>query len=103
MLVRNLYMSVDPYMRSRMNDAKSYVTPFELGKPLEGGAVGEVIEFRARKFKPGDAVKRQLKDKLIEHKQYIGQNGEDLPEIHSWKWGRAKAGTLTGKRPACRG
>jgi NADPH-dependent curcumin reductase CurA len=55
-LVRNLFMSVDPYMRGRMNEGKSYVPPFELGKPLEGGAVGEVIESRAKEFKPGDAV-----------------------------------------------
>jgi len=43
-------------MRGRMNDGKSYLPPFELGKPLEGGAVGEVIESRAKEFKPGDAV-----------------------------------------------
>jgi len=55
-LVRNLFMSVDPYMRGRMNDRRSYVPPFELGKPLEGGAVGEVIESRAKEFKPGDVV-----------------------------------------------
>ena len=55
-LVRNLYLSVDPYMRGRMNEGKSYVPPFELGKPLDGGAVGEVIESRAKEFKPGDAV-----------------------------------------------
>ena len=55
-LVRNLFMSVDPYMRGRMNDAKSYVPPFALDKPLDGGAVGEVIESRAKEFKPGDAV-----------------------------------------------
>jgi NADPH-dependent curcumin reductase CurA len=55
-LVRNLFMSVDPYMRGRMNEGKSYVPPFALGKPLEGGAVGEVIESRAKEFKPGDAV-----------------------------------------------
>src|ERR1022692_4517838 len=55
-LVRNLFISVDPYMRGRMNAGKSYVPPFELGKPLDGGAVGEVIESRAREFKPGDAV-----------------------------------------------
>src|SRR5450432_2773301 len=53
-LVRNLFMSVDPYMRGRMNDGKSYVPQFEIGKPLEGGAVGEVIESRATGFKPGD-------------------------------------------------
>jgi NADPH-dependent curcumin reductase CurA len=55
-LVRNLYMSVDPYMRLRMNEGKSYMPPFELGEPLEGSAVGEVVESRADKFKPGDAV-----------------------------------------------
>jgi NADPH-dependent curcumin reductase CurA len=55
-LVRNLYMSVDPYMRGRMNEGKSYVPQFEIGKPLEGGAVGEVIESRAAGFKPGDIV-----------------------------------------------
>jgi hypothetical protein len=55
-LVRNLYMSVDPYMRGRMNNSKSYVPPFELGKPLEGAAVGEVIESNAPEFQPGDVV-----------------------------------------------
>ncbi len=55
-LVRNLFMSVDPYMRGRMNEGKSYVPPFELGKPLNGGAIGDVIESRAREFKPGDVV-----------------------------------------------
>src|SRR5438477_2974260 len=59
-LVRNLYMSVDPYMRGRMNDRKSYVPPFELGKQLEGGAVGEVVESRASQFKPGDIVTSNL-------------------------------------------
>lgn len=55
-LVRNLYMSVDPYMRGRMSARKSYVPPFELGQPLNGGAVGEVIESRTQKFKQGDVV-----------------------------------------------
>ena len=55
-LVRNLFMSVDPYMRSRMNEGQSYVPPFELGKPLDGGAVGEVVESRANEFRVGDAV-----------------------------------------------
>ena len=55
-LVRNLFISVDPYMRGRMNEGKSYVPPFELGKALEGGAVGEVIESRAKEFKVGDIV-----------------------------------------------
>ncbi|MGO9966269.1 MAG: NADP-dependent oxidoreductase [Bryobacteraceae bacterium] len=55
-LVRNLFISVDPYMRGRMNAGRSYVPAFELGKALDGGAVGEVIESRAKEFKPGDAV-----------------------------------------------
>lgn len=55
-LVRNLFMSVDPYMRGRMNDGKSYVPAFELGNPLEGGAVGEVVASRTDEFKVGDAV-----------------------------------------------
>lgn len=59
-LVRNLFMSVDPYMRARMNEGKSYVPPFEIGKPLSGGAVGEVIESRAPELKPGDVVTSML-------------------------------------------
>jgi NADPH-dependent curcumin reductase CurA len=46
-LVRNLVLSVDPYMRSRMDDVPSYVPPFKLGEALTGGAVGEVIETRS--------------------------------------------------------
>jgi NADPH-dependent curcumin reductase CurA len=55
-LVRNLFMSVDPYMRGRMNDVKSYVPPFQIGQPLEGGAVGEVVESRADGIKAGQVV-----------------------------------------------
>ena len=45
--VRNLWLSVDPYMRGRMNDVKSYVPPFQLGEPMDGGAIGEVVESKA--------------------------------------------------------
>ena len=55
-LVKNLFMSVDPYMRGRMNDVKSYVPPFQVGQPLEGGAIGEVVESRAPDVKAGDVV-----------------------------------------------
>ena len=54
--VRNHWLSVDPYMRGRMNDAKSYVPPFQVGQPLEGGAVAEVVESNADGFAPGDLV-----------------------------------------------
>ena len=43
--VENQWLSVDPYMRGRMNDVKSYVPPFALGEPMQGGAVGKVFEY----------------------------------------------------------
>ena len=52
--VRNAWMSVDPYMRGRMSDRPSYVPPFELGKAMQGGAVGEVVASAADGFGPGD-------------------------------------------------
>ncbi|MFC6062067.1 NADP-dependent oxidoreductase [Streptomyces ochraceiscleroticus] len=55
-LVRNIHFSVDPYMRGRMSTAKSYVEPFELDKPMQGGAVGEVIASNAEGFEVGDHV-----------------------------------------------
>jgi len=54
--VRNLWLSVDPYMRGRMNDVKSYVPPFALGQPMDGGAIGEVLESKSEGFVPGDLV-----------------------------------------------
>jgi NADPH-dependent curcumin reductase CurA len=54
--VRNHWLSVDPYMRGRMNDVKSYVPPFQVGEPMDGGAVGEVVESQAEGFAPGDLV-----------------------------------------------
>lgn len=55
-LVQNLYISVDPYMRGRMNEGKSYVPQFEVGQPLEGGAVGRVIASRDEKLPVGTTV-----------------------------------------------
>lgn len=55
-LVRNEYLSVDPYMRGRMGKRETYIAPFELGKPLEGGSVGQVIESRSEEFREGDYV-----------------------------------------------
>ena len=43
-LLEAMYFSVDPYMRGRMNDAKSYVPPFELGKPITGGVIAKVVK-----------------------------------------------------------
>src|SRR4051812_10597983 len=59
-LIRNQFISVDPYMRGRMNDVKSYVPPFQLGAPLEGGAVGEVVASNVEGVEPGAHVLHQL-------------------------------------------
>ena len=59
-LVRNAYVSVDPYMRGRMNDAKSYVPPFSLEAPLTGGAVGRVIASRNDRWPEGAWVLHDL-------------------------------------------
>src|SRR6476661_7744874 len=58
-LVRNTFLSVDPYMRGRMNDAKSYVPPFALDAVMDGGAVGEVVASGSDKLQVGDTVLHQ--------------------------------------------
>ncbi|CAM2883241.1 NADP-dependent oxidoreductase [Saccharomonospora xinjiangensis] len=55
-LVRNTWLSVDPYMRGRMSAARSYVAPFEVGKVMDGGAIGEVVESNADGVAVGDVV-----------------------------------------------
>jgi NADPH:quinone reductase len=55
-LIKTLYLSVDPYMRGRMSDRKSYVPPYELNQPITGGVVGEVIESKATGLSQGDIV-----------------------------------------------
>jgi NADPH-dependent curcumin reductase CurA len=55
-LVQNMYMSVDPYMRGRMVDKRSYLPPFQLNQPLDGGCVGGVVESKNEQFQVGDFV-----------------------------------------------
>ena len=76
LLVRNLYMSVDPYMRGRMIDRKSYVPPFQVGQTLEGGSVGEVLESNNDRFKPGDVVVSSLG-----WREYFVSDGAGLTRI----------------------
>ncbi|PWK14494.1 NADP-dependent oxidoreductase [Tumebacillus permanentifrigoris] len=59
-LVRALYISVDPYMRGRMSDAKSYIEPFPLDEVLVGGGVGEIVESKNERWQAGDVVVGQL-------------------------------------------
>ena len=58
--VKNLWMTVDPYMRGRMVDRPSYVPPFQIGEALQGGAVGEIVASNAPGFKAGDLVQSML-------------------------------------------
>jgi NADPH-dependent curcumin reductase len=55
-LVRHHFLSLDPYMRGRMNDAKSYAAPQPLGQVMGGGTAGEVVESRSPKYQAGDKV-----------------------------------------------
>jgi len=59
--LQTLYVSVDPYMRGRMNPGKSYVPPFEIGQPLNGSGVGRVIESKNPKYSVGDVLTSQKK------------------------------------------
>ena len=59
-LVRTLYISVDPYLRGRMRAGRSYVPPFEVGEVIVSGVVGDVVESRAPEFAPGDTVNGML-------------------------------------------
>lgn len=76
LVVRNLYMSVDPYMRGRMNDRKSYVPPFALGETLNGGAVGQVVQSNDGKFAVGDYVLNGLG-----WREYFISDGKGLTAI----------------------
>ena len=59
-LVRNIFMSVDPYMRGRMNDVKSYIPPFQIGEVLQAGVVGQVVESHFAEISEGDYVMGML-------------------------------------------
>jgi NADPH-dependent curcumin reductase len=59
-LIRSRFLSLDPYMRPRMTELRSYTPPFELDKPLTGGSVGEVVDSRNPRFAKGDTVMGML-------------------------------------------
>ncbi|MGR2738098.1 NADP-dependent oxidoreductase [Billgrantia sp. Q4P2] len=96
--IRNTWLSVDPYMRGRMSGVRTYVAPFDLNAPLEGAAIGEVIESRHARFKAGDRVRHmagwrdiaQLKGEVLEplpdmqipEQAYLGVLG--MPGMTAW-------------------
>ncbi|ATJ82443.1 NADP-dependent oxidoreductase [Halomonas beimenensis] len=75
--VRNTWLSVDPYMRGRMSGVTTYIEPFELGAPLEGAAIGEVIETRDAAFPVGTRVRHMGGWRDIA--QFPGSRLEPLP------------------------
>lgn len=76
-LLKTIYVSVDPYLRGRMNDSKSYVPPFTLNKPMQSGIIAEVIDSRLTDyFKKGDFVRANL-----DWKEYQLSNGKDLHKV----------------------
>ena len=76
LLLETKYLSVDPYLRGRMSDAKSYVPPFEVGKPLSSGIVAEVLVSKNDTFKKGDFVSARM-----EWKTRQISNGEGLQKV----------------------
>ena len=81
-LLKPIYFSVDPYMRGRMNDAKSYIHAFQIDKPIEGNALATVIESRSEKFKPGDIVMGMMPWKemlIVSDKELIKVDSKQEP------------------------
>ncbi len=76
LLVKSIYLSVDPYMRGRMNDVKSYAPPVAIGGTMVGGVVGEVIESKNPKFAPGDIVQGESG-----WQEYAVSNGRGVRKI----------------------
>ncbi len=72
-LLKTKYVSVDPYLRGRMNDTKSYVPPFQLQKPIQSGVIAEVIESENNKFPKGSFV-----SDILDWKEYQTSNGDGL-------------------------
>src|SRR5215472_12409660 len=75
-LVRSLYLSVDPYMRGRMNDAPSYAPPVQIGEVMTGGVVGRVMESRHPRFAEGDIVMG-----YFGWQEYAVSNGEGVTKV----------------------
>jgi NADPH-dependent curcumin reductase CurA len=75
-LLKTIYVSVDPYLRGRMNDSKSYVPPFELNKAIQSGIIAEVTDSKLAEFKTGDFLTGNL-----DWKEYQISNGSGLHKV----------------------
>ena len=81
-LVKNVWMSVDPYMRARMTERKNYKPPFKLNCPMEGAAIGKVLESNSSSFSEGDFVKSEYgwREKFVSSSnEIIKINPIDVP------------------------
>ncbi len=76
LLIKNKWLSLDPYMRGRMSDAKSYSAPVQIGEVMTGGAAGEVIESNHPRFKVGDHVVG-----ILGWQEYAIASGEGLSKV----------------------
>ncbi|MBT8296438.1 MAG: NADP-dependent oxidoreductase, partial [Gramella sp.] len=74
------YVSVDPYLRGRMSDAKSYIAPFEIGKPIASAIIAEVVESKADKLKKGDHVSG-----LLDWKEFQVASADKLMKVDKEK------------------
>lgn len=79
-LLKTVYVSVDPYLRGRMNDAKSYVPPFELNQPIQSGLISEVMSSTNPNFKKGDYVSG-----ILDWKEYQTSKGKGLTKVDKKK------------------
>ena len=75
-LLKTLYVSVDPYLRGRMSDSKSYIPAFEIGKPIQSGIIAEVIDSTHSEFTKGDFVSG-----ILEWKEYQISDGKGLKKV----------------------
>jgi NADPH-dependent curcumin reductase CurA len=85
-LVRNLYLSLDPYMRGRMDDARSYAKPVQIGEVMGGGTVGEVVESRHPGFAVGDRVQGGLGWQLFAATDGTGVQKLGSPKVPLTAW-----------------
>ena len=79
-LLKTRYVSVDPYLRGRMNDAKSYTAPFQLNKPISSGIIAEVVESKNENYEEGNFVSG-----LLQWKELQISDGKNLQKVDSEK------------------
>ena len=85
-LIKSKFISVDPYMRGRMSEAKSYVEPYRVNEPISGDIIGEVIESKSPDFKTGDYVQGELRWQLynISEKDHLTKLDTQIEPITTY-------------------